>query len=359
MSSLTWWDRLAPSFTADTSHRDCRLGGVPVHRIVLSLASPLLQELLAAGEGEAEVLLPGVEEGAVHQLLDWLYAGGGPGPGAGAEALACHLGIQVPAAPPGEEADPGTTVLYVEQQEAVEVLEAVEVSVQAEVELVYTPALEEPGEAVGAVKPRGRVRPPAGPSPKMRCPSCGKVLSSRHYEKHHRAACTGELVLSCGLCGRAGFCTAATLQDHVRARHTMERPYTCRLCGRAFPAASHLAHHRAKKHSVNSRGELQPRATFPCPECGKVLTTRPKLQAHVRVVHQGIKDYACAHCSKSFSSKSNLDIHVGSAHTGVLPYKCDLCEKSFTRKNLLAQHTKAGHQFSEAQTSPPVPSRNV
>ena len=207
-------------------------------------------------------------------------------------------------------------------------------------------------ETVSSPGPLGR-RWREGPSPKMQCPSCGKVLSRRHYQKHHRAACTGEVVLSCGFCGKEGFCTSATLQDHVRAKHTTERPYKCDLCGKAFPATSHLAHHRMKKHSVNSKGEAQLKLSFPCPECGKVLTTKPKLLAHLRVVHQGIKDFSCLQCAKSFSSKSNLDIHIGSAHTGVLPYKCDLCTKSFTRKSLFVSHSKTVHKFEEFRNIPP------
>jgi len=217
-----------------------------------------------------------------------------------------------------------------------------------EVEIQEAEVLEEVEEvqalAVGS-------SPSAG---KVQCPSCSKVLSARHYRKHHRAACSGELVLACGLCGRRGFATAATLQDHVRARHTADRPYSCDICGKAFPATSHLAHHRTKKHQVNYKGESLPKLTFPCTECDKSLTTKPKLQAHIRVVHRGIKDHVCPQCHKSFSSKSNLYIHIGSVHTGVLPHKCHSCDKTFTKKSLLEQHRTSVHKFSEVQNITPV-----
>jgi len=184
--------------------------------------------------------------------------------------------------------------------------------------------------------------------PRIVCPSCSKSMTRRHYIKHHKASCSGEIILKCSTCSKEGFCNNATLQDHIRAKHTQDRPFKCNYCNRAFPAASHLAHHRMKKHRVNSRGEIQPKVLFPCSFCGKVLTTKPKLLAHVKVIHHGIKEFNCKSCSKTFSSKSNLDIHVGSVHTGNLPYKCELCSKSFARKNLLSAHRQTNHQFIEA-----------
>ena len=186
--------------------------------------------------------------------------------------------------------------------------------------------------------------------PRIKCPSCSKSMTRRHYTKHHKASCSKERILKCDICAREGFCNSSTLQDHIRAKHTHEKPFKCEHCNKAFPAASHLAHHRMKKHRVNSKGELQPKIVFPCNYCGKILTTKPKLLAHVKVIHQGIKDFTCSSCSKSFSSKSNLDIHVGSVHTGNLPYKCEFCSKSFARKNLLSAHRQTAHQFIEAQS---------
>jgi len=253
--------------------------------------------------------------------------------------------------------DTGSDVLYVEErcgeQEVCTIIETSQLEIEApsdfDVEVEEEVTAHHPVE-----KMEGTSVNRLSIGPRIRCPSCGKTLSVRHYTKHHRAACSGELVHTCGLCGRKGFATQATLQDHIRARHTKEKPFACSICGKAFPATSHLAHHRMKKHNVNSRGEHQPKVTFPCDQCGKVLTTRPKLQAHVRVVHQGIKDFSCHKCHKDFSSKSNLDIHIGISHTGVLPYKCQKCEKSFTRKSLLSQHWVSEHRFSESVNPPSV-----
>ena len=261
-----------------------------------------------------------------------------------------------------EKEETGSTMLYVEErcEEEEEVCTIIETS-QLELEAPCHLVAEVEEEVTAQYHPIEKMVDADASTvnklqngPKIRCSSCGKTLSVRHYTKHHRAACSGELIHTCGLCGRKGFATQATLQDHIRARHTKEKPFACSICGKGFPATSHLAHHRMKKHNVNSRGEHQPKVTFPCAQCGKVLTTRPKLQAHVRVVHQGIKDFSCHQCHKDFSSKSNLEIHIGITHTGVLPYKCQKCDKSFTRKSLLSQHSASEHRFSESANPQPV-----
>ena len=77
--------------------------------------------------------------------------------------------------------------------------------------------------------------------------------------------------------------------------------------------------------------------------CGKLLTSRLKLQTHVEVIHEGRRDYKCRFCDKTFTSKSNLQIHEGSLHTGVLPYKCEYCSKMFARRNQLNTHKVTSH----------------
>lgn len=412
-----WCDRLLHQFQTDVANKDCVLVAedgtrVEGHRILLASVSGMLADALSGhqeennGDEVATVLVPA--SGVVlHQLVTWIYFGALPRSRTEVAELAKFLRVR------GAEEDMlhnkenveiniaeteslvmeescttflyveddaskhdleeegrskcvrsakeeiGSTMLYVEErceeEEVCTIIETSQLEVEApchlvaEVEEEVTAHL--PIEKMGENGASGN-RLPTGP--KTRCPSCGKMLSVRHYTKHHRAACSGELVHTCGLCGRKGFATQATLQDHIRARHTKEKPFACSICGKAFPATSHLAHHRMKKHNVNSRGERQPKVTFPCAQCGKVLTTRPKLQAHVRVVHQGIKDFSCHQCHKDFSSKSNLEIHIGMTHTGVLPYKCQKCDKSFTRKSLLSQHCASEHRFSESVNPQPV-----
>lgn len=94
---------------------------------------------------------------------------------------------------------------------------------------------------------------------------------------------------------------------------------------------------------MNSKGEVVPKKLFPCNVCGKLLTSRMKLQAHVEVIHEGRRDFKCQYCDKTFTSKSNVQIHEGSLHTGVLPYKCEFCNKMFARRNQLQSHRESQH----------------
>ena len=410
-----WCERMLHQFQKDVVNRDCVLVAedgtrVQGHRILLAAVSDILADALAGHEGDGEVvtvLVPAAGE-VLHQLVAWIYCGEPPkrrieevaelaeflrvfGPDVRMfctdncdqkvensteavvmeESCTTFLFVEDKAskndiAGEGESVEEdsnkleneeaGSAVLFVEErckgeEEVCTIIETSQIEVEAPCDLVEEEVAQYP---LGQMEETGVGVNRIATGPKIRCPSCGKTLSVRHFTKHHRAACSGELVHTCGLCGRKGFATQATLQDHIRARHTKEKPFACSVCGKAFPATSHLAHHRMKKHNVNSRGEHQPKVTFPCTQCGKVLTTRPKLQAHVRVVHQGIKDFSCRQCKKNFSSKSNLEIHIGIAHTGVLPYKCQNCDRSFTRKSLLSQHCASEHRFSETVNPQPV-----
>lgn len=86
-----------------------------------------------------------------------------------------------------------------------------------------------------------------------------------------------------------------------------------------------------------------PKKMFPCDHCGKLLTSKMKLTAHIEVIHEGRRDYKCKYCDKTFTSKSNLQIHEGSLHTGVLPYRCEFCAKMFARRSQLSSHKESQH----------------
>ena len=413
-----WCDRLLQQFQTDVAHKDCVLVAedgtkIEAHQVLLASMSPMFGDALSHHEGggveeEVTILIPADGE-VLQELITWMYFGAFPKRRSeevstlakflkvcGAdemivkqdvaqkvvtdsvfveESCTTFLYVEDSANKCQAETNPdsgvlfveedgrkfdlqeeeiGSAVLYVEERSEKEectIIETTQLEVEASPEIIAEPGQH---EVVQHPMNEASAHSLTTTGSKISCPSCGKMLSLRHYTKHHRAACSGELVHSCTLCGRKGFATQATLQDHIRARHTKEKPFTCGICGKSFPATSHLAHHRVKKHSVNSKGEKQPRITFPCSQCGKVLTTKPKLQAHIRVIHQGIKDFSCQLCHKNFSSKSNLEIHIGIAHTGVLPYRCQNCDKSFTRKRLLTQHWALEHQLSESLNPRPV-----
>jgi len=73
-----------------------------------------------------------------------------------------------------------------------------------------------------------------------------------------------------------------------------------------------------RRHGVNARGEPVSRRLHPCPRCGRVLTTRTKLNQHIKVVHEGQKDHPCRlpGCDRTFASASKRKEHEVTRHLG-------------------------------------------
>ncbi|XP_014210917.1 zinc finger protein 3-like [Copidosoma floridanum] len=86
-----------------------------------------------------------------------------------------------------------------------------------------------------------------------------------------------------------------------------------------------------------------------CPECGKSFNDRGYLSSHMKI-HRNRKEYACAECGKSFNQRVAYNMHAR-IHTGVKPHQCDQCGKAFSRKMLLKQHlrTHSGERPYECQ----------
>ena len=178
----------------------------------------------------------------------------------------------------------------------------------------------------------------------VECPTCHKRLKKWYFHQFHKKTCSsGNVIYQCEICGKEGFINAVTLQNHVRTKHSADRPFSCEYCPSKYATAMSLSGHRSRKHGVNSRGEVVPKKMFPCDHCGKLLTSKMKLQAHIEVIHEGRRDFKCRFCDKTFTSKSNLQIHEGSLHTGVLPYRCDFCQKMFARRSQLTSHKESQH----------------
>ena len=84
---------------------------------------------------------------------------------------------------------------------------------------------------------------------------------------------------------------------------------------------------------------------FTCELCGKLLTTKSKLDSHVKAVHEGVKPFSCSYCNKRFGTNGNLKNHEVSMHTGEFPHRCSLCDKGFTRKQALVSHIQYQHSI--------------
>jgi len=84
--------------------------------------------------------------------------------------------------------------------------------------------------------------------------------------------------------------------------------------------------------------EAQPKK-FPCPQCGKRLSSQYALKMH-STIHTGERPHICLFCAKDFRGKKELEYHERT-HTGEKPYKCNLCGKTCVDASNMKKHEKA------------------
>uniref|UniRef100_A0A803SVD1 Uncharacterized protein n=1 Tax=Anolis carolinensis TaxID=28377 RepID=A0A803SVD1_ANOCA len=170
-------------------------------------------------------------------------------------------------------------------------------------------------------------KPPATSLKPHKCSECGKRFHQISHLNRHLRIHTGEKPYKCLDCGKS-FTQGSCLLGHQRI-HTGEKAYSCSYCDKSFIWSSGL-HQHEKIHL----GEKP----YRCLECGKSFHRSSALTDHVRS-HTGEKPYTCSDCGKGFSQHSNLIVHRR-VHTGEKPYTCSICGKSFTRTALLMAHLR-------------------
>ena len=91
---------------------------------------------------------------------------------------------------------------------------------------------------------------------------------------------------------------------YVECEKTAEEEKSCHYCGKSFKSA-YLGIHIKKIHEG-----------VRCEFCDKMFEGPKQLTAHVRVVHEGIKDFTCHLCGKTFSTKGIMQTHMKVTHEG-------------------------------------------
>ena len=146
---------------------------------------------------------------------------------------------------------------------------------------------------------------------KFQCQACGHSVSHRkdlelHIKRQHEGIETEKI--NCEICGKT--LTKSSIKSHLARVHG-EGGQKCKCkvenCGKEFNHPQQLREHMAKVHS-NGKNIVQ------CKICGKLLSHATSLKKHIKIVHEGIKDYKCEVCGKASSLLCNLKTHIKTVH---------------------------------------------
>ena len=83
---------------------------------------------------------------------------------------------------------------------------------------------------------------------------------------------------------------------------------------------------------------------FKCKICDKSFFTNQLLRRHINCVHKKMKNFHCEICNRSFSQRSNLKLHTRTIHEGIKDFKCKFCSKEYSRNDKLNEHIQLVHE---------------
>lgn len=203
------------------------------------------------------------------------------------------------------------------------------------------------------------------------CPE--KFTTYDEYRIHVVEKHEGKWKWKCGFC-RECYQEKRDLRGHCRVFHAEETAKPTKA--KYVPKKSYCDQcdkmvFNLKNHMVSVHGNEQ----HPCPHCGMVLKTYPRLQKHIDWIHNktaciecgemvGVgkmsrhieqkhtsiydRKFKCEYCGKGFSDNTKLRDHRNT-HTGEKPYKCKFCSAAFASAGTHAQHQKSHLGFRRSK----------
>lgn len=155
-----------------------------------------------------------------------------------------------------------------------------------------------------------------------------------------------DLVVKASICPMCGlpFSSNSRLNVHIRRKHstTTAKKLHCDLCGHRAAVLNEIRRH------VLTHLPKELKESFPCADCGAVLSSKGSLKVHRDSKHEAKAPSIVCFCGKSFRQKSVYARHFRVIHRQVKAFKCSFCGKDFSGKNHLNYHVKARH--SETST---------
>ncbi|CRL00467.1 CLUMA_CG013729, isoform A [Clunio marinus] len=137
-------------------------------------------------------------------------------------------------------------------------------------------------------------------------------------------------LFKCDMCSHASS-TRTSIERHMKQIHLKKKSkvLTCKVCNKAFAKKNILDNHK-KIHLIE-------RPTFPCPECGKELSSLSAVSSHINWIHKIKREFKCETCLKMFATKGSLKEHV-KIHSNIKEHVCVICKKSFKTVSVLTNH---------------------
>ena len=162
---------------------------------------------------------------------------------------------------------------------------------------------------------------------------CGKEFKSKTHVKYHMKIHTAENIFKCTECPHSTK-EKGNLRQHYKRMHEKTKEHKCHSCNKAFITKCEVKIH-LRTHLGIKRYQRK------CHICSKVFfNVGPAyLDRHVKIVHEGKKEFKCDLCSKFYTTKSHLKTHKLDVHgDDVRKYKCKFCHKQFKSAGNLRQH---------------------
>ncbi|TRY62714.1 hypothetical protein TCAL_12902 [Tigriopus californicus] len=180
-------------------------------------------------------------------------------------------------------------------------------------------------------------------NPEIKCPNCSEMFSLKdnpsnfdeHYPKcryedrgaildgeHAGKMSKPQALNQCHLCGKK-YVTKTSFDAHLKQHQGIER-YKCTQCDYGTNHKSVLLDHERMhlRQQGLTNADTDQVLYHQCDQCGKQISKRHQLQAHIKRVHQGIKpSFPCKECGSVFSCKTSLYQHRRQEHGFVSHYK--------------------------------------
>lgn len=136
------------------------------------------------------------------------------------------------------------------------------------------------------------------------------------------------------------------------------RAVGCHKCGEVCSIETFMEHNQLR-HKHKSQLNRAPRARrknvkkymYPCPYCGKCLTTISQLKVHI-LTHTQEKPYKCPFCDYQANQAVLVDGHIETKHLNIKRFKCELCDYSCSAFCSLKRHKRSHRRKPEPRQCP-------